>query len=97
MITTRRTALAMLGLAPASAVGAETFNAGHPEISGGVQYGGDAYNKERYARAFEQLASEIRSARVDVVSIELRAKLEANSFVDEHDLNVRFRYKPEVV
>lgn len=36
MNATRRTALAMLGLAPATAVGSETFNAA-PDTPGGLQ------------------------------------------------------------
>jgi hypothetical protein len=95
MTHTRRTALAMLGLGAATAVGAETFNA-DPERSGTVQGVSTAYRKERYAQAFEKLAQELRADRVHIHHLKLSASLEANAIADVHDLHLQFRYEPEV-
>lgn len=95
MTTTRRTALAMLGLGTATAVSAETFNA-PPSKAGGVRTARTAYDRERYAKAFENLARELRRDSVEVQSIDLRASLEADTIADTHELTVRFIYKPEV-
>jgi ATP-dependent helicase/DNAse subunit B len=95
MTTSRRTALAMLGLAPATAVGAETFMAA-PENPGGVQSVTRAYDRERFANAFEKLAAELRRDAVEIHSLKLSSSMEPNEIADMHDLVLRFRYKPEI-
>src|SRR6266576_1664286 len=94
MTTTRRTALAMLGLGTATAVGSETFNLA-PTNARQVASGAGAYDKERYAQAFENIARELRLDRVSIVSIDLHARLEADSIADIHDLKICFHYMPE--
>ena len=55
-----------------------------------------AFDRERYARAFEALAAELRRDAVEPYSLRLSAVLEAGELADVHELTVRFRYKPEV-
>lgn len=95
MSTTRRTALAMLGLAPASAVSAETFIA-PPDKPGDVQSVSGAYQRERFAQAFEKLAAELRRDTVMIESLKMSASLEANEIADRHELVLKFIYMPEV-
>lgn len=95
MTTTRRTALAMLGLASASAVGAETFMS-PPPTPGDVQSVSAAYQRERFAQAFEKLASELRRDAVLVESLTLSASLQHDDIADRHELVLKFAYRPEV-
>ncbi len=94
MTTTRRTALAMLGLGTAAAVGSETFSSA-PAQARGIQSVAGAYNKERYAQAFERLAAELRSDQVSIERLSLNATLDADTIADTHELTVRFVYMPE--
>lgn len=91
----RRTALAMLGLAPATAVGAETFM-NPPDNPGDIQSVSGAYTAERFANALEQLAKEIRRGAVYVESLNLNASLHFNGIADRHELLLKFLFKPEV-
>ncbi|MCC8946000.1 hypothetical protein H8A97_13045 [Bradyrhizobium sp. Arg62] len=76
-----------------SAVQAETFSAPAPD--GRVQTVRSAFNKERYAKAFEQLAAEIRSDAVDLVKINFSSALESDNLADLHTITVELLYKPE--
>ena len=97
MSATRRTALAMLGLAPASAIGSETFTGpADPSNNRGVRSVVGSYDRERYARVFETLAAELRKDSVELQNIELKSVLNADALADVHDLTVRFRYLPEL-
>ena len=91
----RRTALAMLGLVPASAIGAESFIE-PPEVPGEMQSVTGAYRKERWARAFELLAAEIRKESVELSNAKISASLGPNDVADLHELTVTFRYLPEL-
>ncbi|QOZ25289.1 hypothetical protein [Bradyrhizobium sp. CCBAU 51753] len=93
MTTTRRTLLAVMGLAPVSAVQAETFSA--PATDGRAQTVQGAYSKERYACAFEQLAAELRRDAVELVRINFASRLESNSLADVHTMTVELIYLPE--
>jgi hypothetical protein len=95
MTTTRRTALAMLGLGTAAAVESETFTS-KPARAGDLQSVAGGYDKERYAQAFENLARELRRDAVSVDRITLSATLEMDNIGDQHELTVRFVYMPEV-
>lgn len=93
MSTTRRTALAMLGLGSTSAVGAESFV--NPDKRNGVHAVGGSTTPDRMATALENLAKEIRADNAIPVSIELNALLEANNIADQHTLTLKFIYLPE--
>lgn len=93
MSTTRRTALAMLGLGSTAAIGAETFI--EPNKYGSVQAVAGAATKERMATALENLAKELRAGNALAESIELNAKLTANDIADRHTLTLQFIYLPE--
>src|SRR5688572_15273777 len=96
MSTTRRTALAMLGLAPATAaVGSEQFMAA-PKKPGEIQSVFGAYTAEDFAGAFENLARNIRAGSVDVDRLRFVSDLSADKIADCHELTLNFRYKPEV-
>lgn len=94
-ISTRRTILAALGFAPVSVVGAETFNSA-PDKPGETQSVVGAYERERYAKAFEALAVELRRDAVEPHEIKISSTLQPNSIADMYEMIVRFRYKPEV-
>jgi hypothetical protein len=86
----RRTTLAMLGLAPATAVGAETFLP--PVEGGGVQVG---FSTDKImANAFRQLAENIEAGRVCVRSIDLGCSVRSDVVI-EHTLTTTFSYEPE--
>lgn len=95
MTTSRRTALAMLGLGSASAIGSESFSK-PPEYPGEVHSVTGSYDRERYAQTFERLAAELRRDAVEIESIKLTASLDSHEVADRHELSVRFIYKPEV-
>jgi len=44
---------------------------------------------------FEQLANELRKDTVEIASLELHQKLDANSIADMHEIKLQLRYKPE--
>jgi hypothetical protein len=83
----------MLGLAPASAVGAETFLQA-PDKPERPNVGADA-NAATIVNALRRLAENIEAGRVGVGRLDLNAKLLRDEIV-EHDLTVGFVYKPEV-
>ena len=92
MDMTRRTTLAMLGLIPATAVGAETFL---EPIEGPytIQAGSDA-SPERVAGALERLAASIRSGETLVSGLQVDCSIEPDTVV-EHKVSVRFCYQAE--
>lgn len=87
----RRTTLAMLGLAPATAVGAESFSAKPIDEPWAPS---SHYSKETYARVFRSLSEQIEQGRVDVFNIDLAVTLKPDDFV-KHILSVEFSYKPD--
>lgn len=90
----RRTTLAMLGLAPATAVGAETFlNAPEPGHWARPNIGNDSSN-ETVATALRNLADNIVAGKVDVTCLDLNASLKPDEIV-YHNLTVTFAHKPE--
>lgn len=93
----RRTALAMLGFGgtAAAVMGSEAF-AMPPEEPGEIQSSASAYNKERYAKALENLAAELRADRVAIVNLNLASSIEAHNLADVHTLRLEFIYKPEL-
>lgn len=95
MTADRRTVLTMLGLAGAGAVGTETFMS-PPAKAGGAQSVNAAYDKERFARAFENIAKSIRNGQIEVDSLGIISDLRSNSIADMHELKFSFRHCPEV-
>lgn len=84
----RRTTLAMLGLALAIAVGAETILI--PVVGGGVQTTSDT-SRAMMARAFRKMAENIEAGRIDIVGFDVSCSLRPV----EHVFSTRFIYKPE--
>lgn len=93
----RRTALQMLGFggAAAAVAGSEAFSM-PPEKPGGLQSVTGAYNKERWAKALENMAAEIRSESVMVSRLNLSSQMDPDSIADKHTLELEFIFKPEV-
>lgn len=94
MTTSRRTILAVLGLAPA-AIGSEAF-ANPPDMPGEIQSVSTAFSNERAAKALEALARELRRGSIDTTSINVSSDMTANDIADQHTLTFRFLHKPEV-
>jgi len=94
--TSRRSALAMLGIVPAagSALAIENFIT-DPEYPGEFRSGAGAHQVDRFAKALENLAAELRAGHLSITSLALAAKVEANDVVDQHELVVKFLYHPE--
>lgn len=89
---TRRTTLAMLGLAPAGAVGAETFL--EPlQKPHQIQAGSDA-SDPRIADALRRLADSIERKQTLTSHLRVDCVIEADKVV-QHELTVRFVYVAE--
>lgn len=94
MTTTRRSAMAMLGLAPAAAIGAETFVGAKEEP--GLRAGITEYRKEVFAAALEKLAAQVRAEKVTILSVNVTSRLDCDNIVGLNDLMIRFHYDPDV-
>lgn len=95
MTTSRRTALAILGLAPTAAIGSETFNK-TADRPGDVQSCVEAYDKERYAAAFRKIADDIRAGHIDISHLSLNSEINADLIADVHELKLKFRYNVDM-
>ncbi len=94
MSATRRTILAVMGLAPVG-IGSEAFvNA--PAKAGDIQTTADAYSNERAAKALEALAVELRRGSIDIISIGVQSDMKPHEIADVHTLTIEFLHKPEV-
>lgn len=90
MSSSRRTVLAMLGLAPATAVGAETFLPAPEKAK--VQIGRS--NREVIAAAFRRMAENIEAGNVETISFEIHCSIDPDDAV-KHSLTTTFFYLPE--
>lgn len=84
-----------MGLAPITAVQAETFSE-PPGKPSEIQSGFGSYNRERYARSFEQLAAEIRRDAVIMCDLKFSSEISSDKIVDMHTITVTLIYSPEV-
>lgn len=94
-MTDRRTVLSLLGLASAGAIGTETFMA-PPAKAGDIQSVNIAYEKERFAAAFEKIAQAIRADQMVVISLGIASELKPDNIADQHTLTFNFQHLPEV-
>lgn len=93
MSVSRRTTLAMLGLAPSTVVGAETFL---PPIEGRRSGQAGRTSDKVIAAALRRLAENIEGGTVSATGIEINAAINPNAIV-EHALTIRFSHNPEAV
>lgn len=90
--SSRRTFLVALGLAPATAISAESMLPS-PERPGGLQVGQDA-SRERIAYALRRLADGIESRDVLVEQIDFQATLAADEIV-RHTMTMKMIHAPK--
>lgn len=93
-MSTRRTVLSMLGLAPAVVVSTDSF-ASHDEQAT-VRAVNGAVDDETMANAFEQMARAIRSGAAIVEEIDVHSTIRTNEILGRHTMTVKFIHLPEV-
>lgn len=94
MSTTRRTLLAFLGLAPASAaIGSETFRP-VPKESRNIQCG-NSCTSESMTAAFRHFADGIEKKQIEMISLGFASALDVDK-IAEHEMIIRFYYLPEI-
>jgi len=90
----RRTFVGMLGLAPASAVGAESFLLPNEAPYTPRAVAGST-NDEVIATALENIAQEIRAKVCTVESLSTNSEIHNNAIAGSHEVRIRIYYEPE--
>lgn len=91
MSMNRRVTLAMLGLAPTAAIGAESFVDGPVDA---IYTGTSTYNERVWANAFRNLAEQIEKGTISVHKLDIAASLQSQEFC-QHTLKLEFSYLPD--